>query len=394
MTARSCSSARPALDPWSVSPSDGQDDEATRIICDVARRLHTPRGAPPPGLVPLTTWFEPLAPMAQAQGGILVQAANAAADVLASQREIVPLHADLHHENVLDFGERGWLAIDPKRVIGERTFEYTILFCDPDLGLPHLTIARRPEIFAQRLEIVSEAANLEVRRLLLWILAWAGLSAVWQIGDDLDPGIELQVAEMALAVLPERLTGRGSPGFAGIRKLHQLTADPTQGLIKGRRPLAGSFGSKSPSLPAGEPSLHEPSSLDGQIGQLLIRQTIQELVDLGPRCLCAQRAQRHRLGAGALPPARLRRGRLGGPAWRVAEVPRTGLLVAHREPGFAPCRLQSCLVPLTILGRAARPINRAGEARRAVQHQHPPSPRWSHRAAAHSPVPKSFRVHA
>ena len=27
---------------------DGQDDEATRIICDVARRLHTPRGAPPP----------------------------------------------------------------------------------------------------------------------------------------------------------------------------------------------------------------------------------------------------------------------------------------------------------------------------------------------------------
>ena len=180
---------------------DGQDDEATRIICDVARRLHTPRGAPPPGLVPLTTWFEPLAPAARAQGGILVHAANAAADVLASQREIVPLHADLHHENVLDFGERGWLAIDPKRVIGERAFEYTILFCDPDLGLPHLTIARRPEIFAQRLKIVSEAANLEVRRLLLWVLAWAGLSAVWQIGDDLDPGIEFQVAEMALAAL-------------------------------------------------------------------------------------------------------------------------------------------------------------------------------------------------
>ena len=126
---------------------------------------------------------------------------TAAAELLASQREIVPLHADLHHENILDFGERGWLAIDPKRVIGERTFEYTILFCDPDLGLPHLTIARRPEIFAQRLKIVSEAANLEVRRLLLWILAWAGLSAVWQIGDDLDPGIELQVAEMALAAL-------------------------------------------------------------------------------------------------------------------------------------------------------------------------------------------------
>ena len=181
--------------------NEGQDAEATRIICEVARKLHAPRGAPPPGLVPLTTWFEPLAPTARAQGGILAHAANAAAELLASQQEIVPLHADLHHENILDFGGRGWLAIDPKRVIGERTFEYTILFCDPDLGLPHLTIARRPEIFAQRLEIVSEAANLEIRRLLLWVLAWAGLSAVWQIDDDLDPGIELQVAEMALAAL-------------------------------------------------------------------------------------------------------------------------------------------------------------------------------------------------
>jgi streptomycin 6-kinase len=149
--------------------------------------------------VPLTTWFEPLAPAAQAYGGILVPAA--AAELLASEREIVPLHADLHHENILDFEEQGWLAIDPKRVIGERTFEYTILFCDPDLGLPYLSIARRPEIFARRLTVVSETAGLDTRRLFRWILAWAGLSAAWQLGAKLDPGIELQVAEMALAAL-------------------------------------------------------------------------------------------------------------------------------------------------------------------------------------------------
>jgi streptomycin 6-kinase len=181
--------------------NEGLDAEATRIICDVARQLHAPRGTLPSGLVPLTTWFESLAPTAQAHGGILVQAAAAAASLLASQREIVPLHADLHHENILDFGERGWLAIDPKRVIGERTFEYTILFCDPDLGLPHLSIARRPEIFNKRLEVVSKAAGLETRRLLRWILAWAGLSAAWQINDNLDPEIELRVAEMAWSAL-------------------------------------------------------------------------------------------------------------------------------------------------------------------------------------------------
>ena len=39
----------------------GQDDEASRILCDVARRLHAPRPGPPPELVPLTRWFEALA---------------------------------------------------------------------------------------------------------------------------------------------------------------------------------------------------------------------------------------------------------------------------------------------------------------------------------------------
>jgi streptomycin 6-kinase len=42
---------------------------------------------------------------------------------------------------------------------------------------------------------------LEARRLLRWILAWAGLSAAWQINDSLDPGIELRVAEMAWTAL-------------------------------------------------------------------------------------------------------------------------------------------------------------------------------------------------
>jgi streptomycin 6-kinase len=49
--------------------------------------------------------------------------------------------------------------------------------------------------------VVSEAASVEARRLLLWILAWAGLSAAWQIDDNLDPGIELRVAEVAWAAL-------------------------------------------------------------------------------------------------------------------------------------------------------------------------------------------------
>jgi streptomycin 6-kinase len=40
--------------------------------------------------------------------------------LLTTQREKVVLHGDMHHGNVLNFGSRGWLAIDPKGLIGER----------------------------------------------------------------------------------------------------------------------------------------------------------------------------------------------------------------------------------------------------------------------------------
>ena len=40
--------------------------------------------------------------------------------LLAEPREVCALHGDLHHDNVLDFGPRGWLAIDPHALVGER----------------------------------------------------------------------------------------------------------------------------------------------------------------------------------------------------------------------------------------------------------------------------------
>ncbi|WP_390893493.1 aminoglycoside phosphotransferase family protein [Bosea rubneri] len=178
------------------------DDEATAILCDAIAALQKPRGPAPSGLIPLETWFAALFPMARERGGILARSAASAAELLAAQREIVPLHADLHHDNVLDFGARGWLAIDPKSVIGDRAFEYTILFCDPDLADPDPPVATVPGRFERRLEIVLAKSGLERERLLKWILAWCGLSATWFLGDE-DPLAEVNfaVAERAIVAL-------------------------------------------------------------------------------------------------------------------------------------------------------------------------------------------------
>ncbi|UGY22993.1 aminoglycoside phosphotransferase family protein [Bradyrhizobium septentrionale] len=47
-----------------------------------------------------------------------------------------------------------------------------------------------------------EAARLDRRRLLLWIVAWTGLSAAWFLGDS-DPlaEIDLAIARLAAAEL-------------------------------------------------------------------------------------------------------------------------------------------------------------------------------------------------
>ncbi|HXQ45432.1 MAG TPA: aminoglycoside phosphotransferase family protein [Caulobacteraceae bacterium] len=177
----------------------GGDDEATRILCDVAGRLHEPRSAPPPAtLVPLDRWHRSLGEAARTRGGPFAEAWAVARELLASPREVVVLHGDLHHDNVLDGGPRGWLAIDPKGLIGERGFEYANLFRNPDAE-----VALSPGRLARQARIVTEAAGLEPERLLAWVHAYAVLGAAWSLedGHDSDAAVGLKIAEIARAEL-------------------------------------------------------------------------------------------------------------------------------------------------------------------------------------------------
>jgi len=177
----------------------GRDDEACLILCTVAARLHAPRSKPLPKLIPLKQWFRELDEAAATHGGILVRCAATASQLLADPRDLCVLHGDLHHGNALDFGPRGWLAIDPKGLIGERGFDFANIFCNPDLDDPTRPVATDPARFVRRLEIVTASARLERLRLLHWILAWAGLSAAWFLGDDQSADIDLTIAALAAA---------------------------------------------------------------------------------------------------------------------------------------------------------------------------------------------------
>ena len=176
----------------------GSDEAATRIICGTVAALHAPRDAAIPDLVPLERWFAALAPAARTHGGVLARSLATAEALFSDLHSPVVLHGDVHHGNILDFGPRGWLAIDPKPVYGDPGYDYANLFCNPELA-----VVTEPGRLQCHLPIVAAATGMAPRRILSWILAYAGLSAAWFLEDDDDFAVEgeMLIARIAAAEL-------------------------------------------------------------------------------------------------------------------------------------------------------------------------------------------------
>ncbi|GGK21552.1 streptomycin 3''-kinase [Deinococcus malanensis] len=180
----------------------GQDDQATRILCKVAAHLHAPRPLPWPELTTLGRWFRALEAAAPG-GGLLARSWDTAQGLLGEPQEVCPLHGDIHHGNVLFSSQRGWLAIDPKGLVGERTFDFANVLCNPTLDL-----ARHPGRLARQATLLAEEACLDRTRLLRWTAAYAGLSAAWHLEDGQAQQAQdvLGLAGLALPDLGEEIS--------------------------------------------------------------------------------------------------------------------------------------------------------------------------------------------
>src|SRR4029079_11177091 len=70
---------------------------------------------------------------------LVLRAQRVYSELAAAQREPALLHGDLQHYNVLCDERRGWVAIDPKGVIGELEYEIGAALRNP---------YERPELLA------------------------------------------------------------------------------------------------------------------------------------------------------------------------------------------------------------------------------------------------------
>lgn len=196
-----------SLESLAASGPDG-DDEATRILCRAALRLHAVTDMPrPDGLVGLPRWFAELfehaADRPHSHDGMFARAAAEARALLAAPHGDVVLHGDLHHGNVLDFAGDGWLAIDPKHIYGDPGFDFANILCNPSSD-----VALAPGRLERTVAVIAAETGIARRRMLRWALAWAGLSAAWS---------ERSAGDAAIAV---------GMGIGAMRALDGATSSP------------------------------------------------------------------------------------------------------------------------------------------------------------------------
>jgi len=164
----------------------GEDENATRIIAQVIKQLHSvPQDAPHDGLFTLDRWFGELFIKAAAdrQAGsesIYARCAPLAQRLLADQREVRVLHGDIHHRNIRQ-SARGWLAFDPKGLIGDRAYDCANTLCNP--AMPELV--HNETRLLTNAAILADTLAIDLPRVLAFTYAYACLNAsqCLRIGD-------------------------------------------------------------------------------------------------------------------------------------------------------------------------------------------------------------------
>ena len=177
------------LQPGRMLAELEDDDERTHIAIQVMKKIWRP--APDAGkFIRLKDWFAELQNIRPSfdgttgpyPNGLLERVESFLPELFTDEHHLI--HGDFHHFNVLS-SERGWLAIDPKGVIGPTGYEIGPLMLNPwdnSMGSaqPALSLIERFEVRAKRrVDLLSEGLGWEREKIIQWSTAHAVLSSWW-----------------------------------------------------------------------------------------------------------------------------------------------------------------------------------------------------------------------
>ena len=199
------------LNPGTMLADLTDDDERTNIAIDVMQKIWKPvdsleSGSSLPAaeqqavrlqkFIKLSDWFSELKKIRpHFKGGtgpfpkeLLERVESFLPDLLADEN-VKLIHGDFHHFNIL-LSERGWLAIDPKGVIGPAGYEIGPLMLNPwnsvsDRVRPALSLIEGFKAQAKRrIDIFRERLGWERENIIQWSLAHSVLSTWWDMQPD------------------------------------------------------------------------------------------------------------------------------------------------------------------------------------------------------------------
>lgn len=155
-----------------------KDAESIQIACDLMKRLHQ---APLPAnhnFPHLNSWLSTLDKDWDIPTPYLQKARLLKNSLVQHHEKAVLLHGDLHHDNILRDGD-GWIAIDPKGVIGEPIHEIWSFLNNPQ--------EMSSEMILNRIHQFSAHLRLDPKRITDWCFVQSILSWIWNLEDDLKP---------------------------------------------------------------------------------------------------------------------------------------------------------------------------------------------------------------
>ncbi|MBA3723813.1 MAG: hypothetical protein H0W89_02865 [Candidatus Levybacteria bacterium] len=175
------------VEPGISLKADDDDDRVMSAVATVIQEIAWPIGD--------TAHFQTVAQLGEAfqrvrekhngssgpfAEGLLHRAESIFKEYTATTEQQYLLHGDLHNDNILS-SQRGWLAIDPKGVIGPREYETAAFLRNPFYDLANET--HRKERVTRRIDLLSEKLHFDKEKVLNWTFAQAMLSAVWTLED-------------------------------------------------------------------------------------------------------------------------------------------------------------------------------------------------------------------
>ncbi len=186
------------LTPGEMLVSVENDDLRTHIACDVMKILW--RSVPEnSSLIKLRDWFAGLDGLRPAFSGgtgyfpeeLFSRVESLVPALFADSSPPALIHGDLHHFNILS-SKRGWVAIDPKGVIGPPEYECGPLLINPIPDFPYLPAAISQT--ERRIAILGERLGFARERIRDWGLCHAILSAWWDTDVQTGTGGEYSLA--------------------------------------------------------------------------------------------------------------------------------------------------------------------------------------------------------